>query len=49
MNKKAKARKGKGILDATANMVLSNKHNRLMSGEKHQIRNTARDTITQRR
>ena len=37
MNKKAKARKGKGILDATANMVLSNKHNRLMSGEKHQI------------
>ena len=37
MNKKAKARKGKGILDATANMVLSNKHNRLMPGEKHQI------------
>ena len=37
MNKKAKARKGKGILDATANMVLSNKHNRLMPGERHQI------------
>ena len=37
MNKKAKARKGKGILDATANMVLSNKHNRQLSGEKHQI------------
>ncbi len=37
MNKKNKARKGKGILDATANMVLSNKHNRLMPGEKHQI------------
>ena len=37
MNKKAEARKGKGILDATANMVLSNKHNRLMPGERHQI------------
>ena len=37
MNKKSKARKGKGILDATANMVLSNKHNRLMPGERHQI------------
>ncbi len=37
MNKKAKARRGKGILEATSNMVLSNKHNRLMPGEKHQI------------
>ena len=37
MNKKAKARKGKGIIDATANMVLSNKHNRALPNEKHQI------------
>ena len=37
MNRKAKARRGKGILDATAIMVLSNKHNRLMSRECHQI------------
>ncbi len=28
---------GKGILDATANMVLSNKHNRALPKEKHQI------------
>ena len=37
MNKKAKARKGKGVIDGIANMVLSNKHNRQLSGEKHQI------------
>ena len=37
MNKKAKARKGKGVIDGIANMVLSNKHNRHLSGEKYQI------------
>ncbi len=37
MNKKAKARRGKCIIDTTANMVLSNKHNRLMPGQKQQI------------
>ena len=37
MNKKAKARKGKGVIDGIANMVLSNKHNRALPNEKHQI------------
>ena len=37
MNKKARTRKGKGLIDGIANMVLSNKHNRLMPGERHQI------------
>jgi hypothetical protein len=37
MNKKAKARRGKGIIDATANMLLSNKHIRALPNEKHQI------------
>jgi len=35
--KKGRKQKGKGVLDATANMVLSNKHNRLIPGERHQI------------
>ena len=30
MNKKARTRKGKGLIDGIANMVLSNKHNKLM-------------------
>ena len=37
MNKKAKARKGKGVIDGIANMVLSDKHNRALPNEKHQI------------
>ncbi len=36
-NKKIKKQKGRGIIDATANMVLINKHNRLLPGHKHQI------------
>ena len=35
--KKGRKQKGKGLWDATANMVLSNKHNRMMPGEHHQI------------
>ena len=49
MNKKAKARKGKGVIDGIANMVLSDKHNRLMPGEKHQIITIQPDTRGQGR
>jgi hypothetical protein len=35
--KKNNKQRGKGLWDAAANMALSNKHNRLMPGEKHQI------------
>ena len=36
VNKKRK-QKGKGIIDGIANAVLSNKHNRLLPGERHQV------------
>ena len=34
---KKRNKKGKGILDGIANSVLSNKHNRLLPGERHQV------------
>ena len=34
---KKRKQKGKGILDGIANSVLSNKHNRLIPGERHQV------------
>ena len=36
VNKKRK-QKGKGIIDGIANSVLSNKHNRLLPGERHKV------------
>ena len=35
--KNKKTQKGKGIIDGIANAILSDKHNRLLPGEKHQI------------
>jgi len=35
--KNKKTQKGKGFFDSMANAVLSDKHNRLLPGEKHQI------------
>ena len=35
--KNKKTQKGKGVFDFMANAVLSDKHNRLLPGEKHQI------------
>ena len=35
--KTKKTQKGKGIIDGIANAILSDKHNRLLPGEKHQI------------
>ena len=36
-NKCGKKMKGRGIIDKVSNMVLSNKHNRALPGERHQI------------
>ena len=36
--KTKKTQKGKGIIDGIANAILSDKHNRLLPGEKHQIK-----------
>ena len=35
--KTKKTQKGKGIIEGIANAILSDKHNRLLPGEKHQI------------
>ena len=35
--KKGRKQKGKGVIDAMSNMVLSTKLNRALPGEKHQI------------
>ena len=37
MPKKKKSQKRKRIIDKVSNMVLSNKHNRALPGERHQI------------
>ena len=37
INTRVKKQNGKGVIDTVENMVLSNKHNRLLPGEKHMI------------
>ena len=37
INTRVKKQKGRGVIDTVENMVLSNKHNILLPGEKHMI------------
>ena len=45
--KTKKTQKGKGIIDGIANAVLSDKHNRLLPGEKHQKKTYQMELIIQ--